>query len=117
MFPNGCAAGEVEGRRLRIGSLLIVIVKEFAAATRDPRRRVQAPHEADDIEAVNAVVSEFAGAQVPPPVPVVMKAVRMKRRLRARPEPEAVIDSRRNYTRLQFADALPAARDPGSREW
>ena len=96
------AGREVERRDLRVRGLLVVVVVVLAAGAAHLRRACRAPSTLrDDVEAVDAVVAEFAGAQVPEPVPVVVEAV-LRELARRRPEPEVVIDALRA--------AVPASR-------
>src|SRR5262249_52109592 len=99
---------------LRVWRLLIVVVEILAAAAGDARRSVESENGAGHVESVDAVVAQLARAVVPEPVPVVMEAIRVKRPLRRRTEPEIVIDARGHGSVLLTADGLPVAGNPAA---
>src|SRR5207245_86231 len=90
MLPDDRRAGEIVGGGVRGRRLLIVVVEELAAAAGDARRSVEAGQHADQVEGVDAVVAQLAGAVVPVPVPVVMEAVGVEGTFRSRSEPQIV---------------------------
>ena len=68
---HGGSVGEGPGDVLGIGSLTLILVTETTAggADRDGKSLLHAPTE--DINHMNAVVAEFAVAEIPEPVPVI----------------------------------------------
>lgn len=66
-----------------------------------------------DVELMHAVVSGVAGAEVVPPVPIVMLAIGLKRHHRRRTDPEIVVESAWRFARLQVADIFPPLTIPG----
>src|SRR5262245_21033201 len=114
MLPHQASARKIEGRDLRVRRFLVVIVEILAAAARYALGRVETEDMAGEIEAVNAVVAQFAGPVIPEPVPVVMKAILVERPLRRRPKPEIVIDAVGNRAVRLVADGFAVAADPAS---
>src|SRR6185312_17286124 len=123
VFPDERATGgaprpgrEIERRNLRVRRLLLVVVVVLAAGAGNLRRRIESHDVAGGIEAVDAVVADLAGAQIPEPVPVVVEAVLGERSFGRRPEPEGVIDAGGNGFGFGEADVGAAAADPGAGE-
>src|SRR5262245_14126525 len=91
VLPQNRAVGEVEGGQVSVGSFLVVVVEELAAAGANADRGVEIEHPTSQIESMNAVVAQFAGAVVPVPMPLVMEAIGVEGALRRRAEPQIVI--------------------------
>ena len=126
MFPDdGFGGGGLllrffgAGRRLElvideqgVGGFLLIVEGVFAAARGDLLRPIDAQSPAGDIQHVDAPVAQFAGAVVPEPMPVVMKAVRLEFPLRSGAEPKIVIDAGGHFALRLETDRLPAVYAP-----
>src|SRR5206468_2189736 len=116
MFPDETGVVEVVRHHLGVGGLLVVVVEILAPAAGDALGGVEAEHPSGGVEGVDAVVAQLAGAVIPVPVPLVVKAVRVEGPLRGGAEPEVVIDALRHRLVGLAADARPVAGDAGARE-
>ena len=115
VFPGNRANGELVGDRHGIGSFLVIVVKELAAGSNDAGRDVQIEDPAESVEGVNAVVTQFAGAVVPHPVPAVMETIGVESPFGCGAEPEIIVDPRGHLSILLLADIGPRTADPGPR--
>src|SRR5262249_43254541 len=98
-------AGPLERYLLRVGELLIVVEEILAAEGRYSRRmrgHAQAPYR--EVDLVDAVVSHIAAPEVVPPVPFVMKTIRLKRHPLGWADPRVVINLSRRARGLCVAD-------------
>ena len=75
------------------------------------RLDAHAPH--GDVHLVDAAVAGIAGAEVVPPVPSVVVAVRLERAHRSGADPQVVVESGRRIARLFVADVGPLLAGPG----
>src|SRR5262249_21009795 len=116
MLPGQASMREIEGGDLGVRRLLVVVVEVLAAPAGNAERGVEAEHPAGHVEGVDGVVADLAGAVIPEPVPMIMKAIRIERPLRRRAEPEIIIDAGRNWSVCLVADAGAVAGDPRPRE-
>ena len=74
-FPGEPLVAEIEGGDQRVGRFLVVLEEVAAAAGGDALRVIDLQAPAGQVEHVDAVVADLAGAPVPEPVPVVMEDV------------------------------------------
>src|SRR5262249_4854857 len=75
MLPVDRTSGEIISDSQGVGSFLIVVVEELAAAGSDANGSFQVEEPADPVERVNAVVAQLAAAEIPHPVPAVMETI------------------------------------------
>ena len=113
MLPDQAGLGEFPGDDLGVGHFLVVVEDELAARRADGERRIDAQAPAGDVDAVDAVVAQLAGAPVPEPVPVVVKSVRVKRPVGRGPLPHRVVDAGGNVGRMPVADVHSLLMTPG----
>src|ERR1043165_2025146 len=102
---------------MRVGRLAIVVETIASTEAHNFARKIvlaQAP--AHDIECVDAVVAELAVAVLPVPMPLVMKAVRIKRPVVCGPFPKIVVDAGGHLRVGFFANAVALAIDDRARE-
>src|SRR4051812_33704291 len=96
VVPHGSFIAEMKGGGAGIGSFLVVLEMVAAAAKSNARGIINAEPPSGQVEGVDTVVSEFAVAPMPAPMPVVMHEVIDVRAFGSRPLPERVIEVGRN---------------------
>src|SRR5262249_30091259 len=86
------------------------------AAGRDADRSVEVQEPASQVEGVDAVVAQLAGAIVPVPVPLVVETILIEWPLGSGAEPEIIVHALGNLFVLPAAYAGTIAGDPGAGE-
>ena len=90
---------------LGVGKLLVVVEEELAAAGGDRvRMGLDAEAEAGEVDVVDAVVPDIAGAEIVEPAPASVQQVGLIGAVGGRSEPEVVVEVGGRARRLLLAD-------------
>src|ERR1043166_6913306 len=114
-FKRDALVAEIVGGHVRVGRFLVVVPAILAAAGSDADGTIDAQTPAADVEGVDAVVAEFAGAPMPEPMPVVVNEIVVIFAFGCRSLPERVVEIGRSGRGFAMADRaahviVPAAR-------
>lgn len=116
VFPHDRVAAKIVGNDLGVRSLLIVFEVVSSAGGGDPDRSVEAQSPSGEVEPVDTVEAELAGAPVPEPPPVVRQEIVTKRSVRRGSLPEVIVESGRNGSELAEADGSASVGVPRAGE-
>src|SRR5204862_5062279 len=115
-IPGNEFVAEIERSHVTIRRLPIILEVVASAAAGNPARVIDAETPARQVEEVNAIVPDFAGAPVPKPVPVVVQNIVAIRFLRGGALPQRIVQPSRRRRRLASTDRRSMVGIPGARE-
>src|SRR5262249_28000462 len=101
---------------VNVGRFLVVLEVISVAAANDTFGSVDLKAPTREIEEMNAVITKFARAPVPEPVPVVVQNVVAIRLFRRRTLPHRIIKPIRNWHDFSMTDGTAMIGIPGSSE-
>lgn len=116
VFPEDDGAGEFVGDDLGIGGFLVVVEPVATAGGEDAGGVGELEGGLDEVEEVDAVVAEFAGAPVPEPMPIVMDDIGLEGAFGGGTLPEGVVEPVGDGGGLAAADGTAAVGVPGAGE-
>jgi rhamnose transport system permease protein len=115
-FPGDRLVAEIIRDHLRVGRFLVIVEEVFSAAGRDAARVVDPQAPAADVERMDAVVAQLAGAPMPEPVPIVGHDVVAIFALGRRTLPQGVVQTVGNRRRLAATDRFAVGVVPTARK-
>ena len=116
VFPHERVAAEIVGDGLGIGRFLVVFEVIATASGRNAERAIEVESPAGEVEKVNPVETDFAGAPVPEPRPIPGQEIVPEGTIRGGALPQIILEAFGDGCELSIADAFALAREPGTGE-